>query len=391
MESCRSRRQALELKFYTGTEDLDMNNRVTPGFDMVATGQYQALPLLAEPLLAWYDQNARSLPWRDQPHPYRVWISEIMLQQTRLEVVLPYFHRFVESLPDVPALAGAEESLLLKLWEGLGYYNRARNMQKAARLMMERHGGELPASYLHLLELPGIGEYTAGAIASIAFGIPVPAVDGNVLRVMARILGCRDDIAQPRVRKAFRAAVEAMLPGHRPGDFNQAMMDLGAMVCLPHTSPCCSLCPLGDLCTGHREGVADKLPVKSPPKPRAVQQKTVLVLLSRGKTLLRRRPARGLLAGLWEFPTLDGWLSQEDVSALLQQWSIRPLSMRRLEDARHVFTHMEWHMQGYLVYAAAEDLNLQDGLWVEEEALRRDYALPSAFKPFTRHLAQWLK
>lgn len=357
---------------------------------MTKAGQNQGLPLLVNPLLAWYDQNSRVLPWREQPDPYWIWVSEIMLQQTRLETVLPYFHRFVECLPNVPALAKAEESLLLKLWEGLGYYNRVRNMQKAARVIVERCGGELPASYKHLLELPGIGEYTAGAIASIAYRIPVPAVDGNVLRVMARLLDCREDIAKTRVRKALRAAVEAILPNERPGDFNQAMMDLGAMVCLPHTSPCCSLCPLRVMCAGYREGMASRLPVKSPPKPRAVQQKTVLVLVSRGKTLLRRRPAAGLLAGLWEFPNLDGWLSEEKVAALLEEWGICPLSVRRLEDARHVFTHREWHMQGYLVYAA-DALPVQDGLWVEEAAVREEYALPSAFGSFTRHLAHWLK
>ena len=367
-----------------------MKNIAITSFDRLEAGQTQGLPLLADPLLAWYGQNSRVLPWREQPDPYWVWISEIMLQQTRLNVVLPYFHRFVECLADIPALARVEENLLLKLWEGLGYYNRARNMQNAARIMVEHHSGRLPASYQQLLELPGIGEYTAGAIASIAYQIPVPAVDGNVLRVMTRLLGCRADIAQPRVRRALRAAVEAMLPDERPGDFNQAMMDLGAMVCLPHTSPGCKLCPLRAMCVGYQEGIADKLPVKSSPKPRAVQQKTVLVLISQGKTFLRQRPTPGLLAGLWEFPTMDGWLSEENVAALLNEWGICPLSVRRVEESRHVFTHMEWHMQGYLVYAA-DALTVPDGLWVDGLAVHEKYAVPSAFKSFTRYLAQWLK
>ncbi|MEA4925878.1 MAG: A/G-specific adenine glycosylase [Syntrophomonadaceae bacterium] len=367
-----------------------MKNRAVTSFDMLEAGQAQGLPLLAEPLLAWYGQNSRALPWREQPEPYWVWTSEIMLQQTRLNVVLPYFHRFVECLPDIPALAKAEENLLLKVWEGLGYYNRVRNMQKAARIMVEHHSGRLPASYQQLLALPGIGEYTAGAIASIAYQIPVPAVDGNVLRVMARLLGCRADIAQPRVRKTLRAAVEAMLPGERPGDFNQAMMDLGAMVCLPHTSPACTLCPLRAMCVGYQEGIADRLPVKSSPKPRAVQQKTVLVLISQGKTLLRQRPTAGLLAGLWEFPTLDGWLSEENVALWLNEWGICPLSVTRVEESRHVFTHVEWQMQGYLVYAADAPA-VPDGLWVDESAVHAEYAVPSAFKSFTKHLAQWLE
>ena len=356
---------------------------------MPEAGQLEGLRQLAEPILAWYEHNARVLPWREQPDPYRVWISEIMLQQTRIEAALPYFYRFVKALPDIPALAKAEEATLLKLWEGLGYYNRVRNLQKAARIIVERHGGRLPSSYQHLLKLPGIGEYTAGAIASIAYHIPVPAVDGNVLRVLARLLACQGDIAQPRVRKTLRAAAQAMLPRERAGDFNQAMMDLGSLVCLPGAAPRCELCPVTTGCAGCRQGVADKLPVKSPQKPRAMQQKTVLVLAAQGKTLLRRRPAEGLLAGLWEFPNLDGWLTEEDVAALLAGWGIRPASMQGLADARHIFTHMEWHMRGYLVYAA-EALPVANCVWVDGEAMRRAYALPSAYAAFTRHLPRWL-
>lgn len=372
------------------TKDLNMNNTAITSFDMVEAGQTQGLPLLVDPLLAWYEENSRFLPWREQPDPYWVWTSEIMLQQTRVNVVIPYFHSFVESLPDIHALAKAEENVLLKVWEGLGYYNRVRNMQKAARIMVEHHEGKLPASYQQLLELPGIGEYTAGAIASIAYQIPVPAVDGNVLRVMARLLGCRSDIAKPQVKRTLRGAVEAMLPHERPGDFNQAMMDLGAMVCLPHTSPGCQICPLRAMCVAYQEGIADRLPVKSSPKPRAVQQKTVLVLISQGKIFLRQRPKSGLLAGLWEFPTLDGWLSEENVTAWLHELGIDPVSVRTVEESRHVFTHMEWDMQGYLIYAVDAPA-VQDGLWVDKQAVYEEYALPSAFKSFTSHLAQWIK
>lgn len=346
---------------------------------------HQRLRLIADPLLAWYDQNSRTLPWREHPDPYWVWVSEIMLQQTRVTVVLPYFHRFVEALPNIQALAEAEESLLLKLWEGLGYYSRVRNLQKAARMILEHHEGKLPASYPQLLALPGIGEYTAGAIASIAYHLPVPAVDGNVLRVMARLLSCRDDIAQSQVKKNLRAAVETMLPGERPGDFNQAMMDLGAMICAPNTTPSCQSCPLQALCSGYQEDIADLLPVKSSPQPRAVQQITVLVLICEGKVLLRRRPARGLLAGLWEFPNLDGWFDEEAVLALLAEWKLSSLSIRKLENARHVFTHREWHMWGYLI-TVADTPTVQDGFWVEETARRQEYALPSAFRPFIRYL-----
>lgn len=356
---------------------------------MPEAGQSEELRLLAEAILAWYDQNARVLPWREQPDPYRVWISEIMLQQTRIEAVLPYFYRFIEALPDIPALAMAEETTLLKLWEGLGYYNRVRNLHKAACIIVERHGGILPSSYQDLLKLPGIGEYTAGAIASIAYHIPVPAVDGNALRVLARLLACRADIAQPKTRKTLRAAAQTMLPRERAGDFNQALMDLGSLVCLPGAAPRCDLCPVTTGCAGYRQGLSDKLPVKSPQKPRAIQKKTVLVLASQGKTLLRRRPKEGLLAGLWEFPNLDGWLTEEEVAVLLDGWGLCPASVRRLADARHIFTHIDWHMHGYLVYAT-DALPVVNCVWVDGEAVRREYALPSAYSAFTRHLPRWL-
>jgi A/G-specific adenine glycosylase len=379
------------LKALIKVEDLSVNDTAaTTSSGMPEAGQIEGLRLLAEPILAWYEQNARVLPWREQPDPYWVWISEIMLQQTRIEAALPYFYRFMEALPDIPALAKAEEATLLKLWEGLGYYNRVRNLQKAARIRLERHGGRLPSSYQHLLKLPGIGEYTAGAIASIAYHIPVPAVDGNALRVLARLLACRADIAQPQARKTLRTAAQAILPHERAGDFNQAMMDLGSLVCLPGAAPRCDLCPVTAGCAGYRQGVADKLPVKSPQKPRAMQQKTVLVLASQGKTLLRRRPEEGLLAGLWEFPNLDGWLAEEEVTSLLDGWGICPASVQRLADTRHIFTHIEWHMHGYLVYAA-DALPVQKCVWVDGETVRQEYALPSAYSAFTRYLPRWLK
>lgn len=367
-----------------------MNTVAATGSGMPEAGRFEGLCRLTEPILAWYGQNARDLPWRAQPDPYWVWLSEIMLQQTRIETALPYFYRFVEVLPDISALAGAEESTLLKLWEGLGYYNRVRNMQRAARIIMERHGGILPSSYQHLLELPGIGEHTAGAIASIAYHIPVPAMDGNVLRVLARLLAWRGNIAQLQVRRILRGAAQSMLPRERPGDFNQAMMDLGSLVCLPGAALCCNLCPVSPDCAGRLQGVADKLPVKSRQKPRARQQKTVLVLISQGKTLLRQRPAKGLLAGLWEFPNFDGWLTEKQVAALLSGCGIYPASVHRLPDARHIFTHIEWHMQGYLVYVA-DAQPVPDCVWEDWQAVRREYTLPSAYAAFTRHLPHWLE
>lgn len=348
---------------------------------------------LTQPILDWYDRKARVLPWRSNPQPYWVWLSEIMLQQTRIETALPYFERFVEVLPDVAALANADEARLLKLWEGLGYYNRVRNMQKAARVLVEHYGGVIPASYEQLKELPGIGDYTAGAIASIAFHLPVPAVDGNVLRVLSRILASRSDISKPDVKGALRDAAIAMLSVTRPGDFNQAMMDLGATVCIPNGAPRCFECPVASHCEGYKTGCAEELPVKAPKKPRTIQQRTVLVLLlSNGKTLLRQRPKKGLLPSLWEFPNVQGYLSADEVRSLLNSFGVTPVKIERLGDARHIFTHIEWHMHGYLIECELmEQTCFQNGVWVAAEALKADYALPSAFASYLKALYKALK
>ena len=257
--------------------------------------QLDQLPI---PLLQWYRENARVLPWRSDPTPYHVWVSEIMLQQTRVAAVLDYYRRFMEALPTVADLAAVEEDRLMKLWQGLGYYNRARNLQKAARQVAEDFGGAFPDTYEGLLTLSGVGEYTAGAIASIAFGVPVPAVDGNVLRVVARISGDGGDIARPDTKARMRAALQAVLPVDAPGDFNQALMELGATVCLPNGAPLCDRCPAADFCTARREERTGELPVKAAKKARRIEARTVFLIFWEKKVALRRRPGLGLLAGL---------------------------------------------------------------------------------------------
>ena len=342
------------------------------------------LARVPEPLLDWYRQNARVLPWRSQPTPYRVWVSEIMLQQTRVEAAKPYFLRFVEALPDARALADCPEEQLMKLWEGLGYYSRARNLQKAARVVAERYGGELPASFEALRELPGIGDYTAGAIASIAFGLPCPAVDGNVLRVLSRVTGSRRDIADPKVKKEMGEAIRAILPPC-PGDFNQALMELGATVCLPNGEPLCEGCPLGGFCRAREAGLQGELPVKAPKKPRKVQELTVFLLRSpEGRTALRRRPAEGLLGGLWELPSLPGALSREEAVARAgEEWG-EVLSLAPLPEAKHVFTHGEWRMTGWEACLAREPGTGAGLTWVTREELEADYPLPSAFRAWRK-------
>ncbi|MCI8650249.1 MAG: A/G-specific adenine glycosylase [Anaerotruncus sp.] len=332
-------------------------------------------------LLAWYDKQKRDLPWRQEVTPYRVWISEIMLQQTRVEAVKGYFARFLRALPTVQALAEVPEQQLLKLWEGLGYYNRARNLQRAAQDIMERFGGTLPNSYEQLLTLAGIGSYTAGAIASIAFQIPVPAVDGNVLRVLARLTADRADIADPRTKKVAEQMLLQIMPQQRPGDFNQALMELGATVCVPNGAPSCLCCPVRQLCEGYRQGIMLELPVKSAKKPRKIEQRTVLVLLRDGKLALRRREKKGLLAGLWELPNFEGCCNNAQAVAAVRSLGLEPLRAEPLMAAKHIFTHIEWHMTGWRV--TVEDACEVAGLvWVNPTQLQTDYPLPSAFSAF---------
>lgn len=336
-------------------------------------------PAIVAPLLAWYDEGHRDLPWRAVPTPYRVWVSEIMLQQTRVEAVRSYFDRWMQALPDIPALAAADEVVYMKLWEGLGYYSRVRNLHRAAVEVCEQYGGELPADYAKLLALPGVGEYTAGAVASIAFGLPVPAVDGNVLRVAARLDNDLTPITDAGYKKQTRARFAALMPADRPGDLNQALMELGATVCLPNGAPRCADCPLQHLCLGCHHGNAAMLPVRAAKKARRVENRTVLLARCGPLVGIRRRPAKGLLAGLWELPALEGHLSPEETRAALatQGWQVQKLLS--LRPAKHIFTHVEWHMNGYYIELAAPPAGLT---FVSPAALRADYALPSAFRAF---------
>ncbi|MGI6254074.1 MAG: A/G-specific adenine glycosylase [Acutalibacter sp.] len=346
----------------------------------------EVLAQLPERLLAWYDAGARVLPWREDPTPYRVWVSEIMLQQTRVEAVKPYYERFLSALPTVEALAQAPEEQLLKLWEGLGYYNRVRNLQKGAQAVMERYGGQIPASFEELRTLPGIGDYTAGAIASIAFQIPVPAVDGNVLRVISRVLCRYDNILDPKVKRRMEEELRQILP-RRVGDFNQSLMELGAMVCQPNGPPKCLVCPLHPLCRAYAQGVAEELPVKAKAKPRKRQDRTVFLLFSQeGRLALHRRPEKGLLAGLWELPGVEETLSQEEAQAWLaeQGGAGKPVPGPK---AKHIFSHVEWHMTSWVVKNVQE---LPGFAWASEEDLREAYPLPAAFKAFLPEIHRML-
>ena len=350
------------------------------------------LKLLAEPLLAWFGNHARVLPWRSEPTPYRVWVSEIMLQQTRVEAVKPYFERFVAKLPDIEALSECPEDELLKLWEGLGYYNRVRNMQKAAVCVMEHYNGELPADYEKLLSLKGIGSYTAGAIASIAYQIPVPAVDGNVLRVLTRVASDDTDIMKQSFRKQMEGQLREMMHGmEQPGIFNQALMELGATVCVPNGAPLCEKCPWSELCLAKKENRISELPVKSKAKARKIENRTVLVIRDNDKVAIRKRPQKGLLAGLYELPNIEGNYSEEEVVGLVKKMNLVPIRVKKLETARHIFSHIEWRMQGYVILvqeAGFEEEKEDTGglLFVDAESSQEKYAIPSAFAAYAKYM-----
>lgn len=350
------------------------------------------LSQLPQPLLTWYQgQSAvRELPWREEPTPYHTWLSEIMLQQTRASAVIPYYQRFLATLPDIASLATCDDETLMKLWQGLGYYSRARNLKKAAIVLTDTFHGEMPGDFNDLLDLPGIGRYTASAIGSIAFGLPLPAVDGNILRVVMRVLGCREDIAKPAVKRAVEDALAPHYPtGKDAGDLNQAFMDLGATICLPHGAPHCARCPLAPLCLAHDEGCEQELPVKQNKKQRRQENLTVLLLRTEKAIALHKRPAKGLLAGLWELPHIEGHLTAEEVRAHLSARGFSVQEIHRLPDARHIFSHVEWQMRGFEVLLKDPDSGIvaEDKIpfvWASPQELAETYSIPAAFQYFLR-------
>lgn len=388
-------------------------------------------------LLSWYAASRRILPWREDPTPYHVWLSEIMLQQTRVEAVLSYYRRFLAALPDITALARADDDLCAKLWEGLGYYSRVRNLKKAAVIVEETYGGRIPDTREALGKLPGIGHYTASAILSIAYGKRAAAVDGNLLRIYARLTASDDDIRLPETKAAaedwFLSWMDGTLQqqkvyGDRPeqqdesvetyvgeavcvtesaagqsgnsansvpvnfyGTFNQALMDLGATVCLPNGEPMCKACPLAAFCAAHTAaqkapGSETRYPYKSPAKPRRIEDRTVLVLQDASMTAIRKRPAKGLLAGLYEFPNTEGHLSPEEVKSYVRSLGFEPLRVVPIGDAKHIFTHIEWHMTGFAVRVDELREPGRNFLLVHTEDLEEVYPIPSAFRYYREYV-----
>ena len=367
----------------------------------------QDLALLAGlpgPFVRWYKDNARDLPWRKSREPYRVWLSEIMLQQTRAEAAKGHYLRFLEALPDIRALALADEETVNKLWEGLGYYRRALNLHRAAQIVVRDMGGEFPSTYEGVMSLPGIGDYTAGAIASICFGLPKPAADGNVFRLLARILDSGESIDRPAFRKRIRAGLEAVMTeaaaedgaGFDAGAFNQSLMEAGATLCLPKGMPRCGRCPAKPFCRSLRSGRAELLPVRDLRKARRAEERTVLILRTEaggdaasasGRIALRRRGEKGLLAGLWELPNTAGRLNPDEALALAASWGAKPLALERAAERVHVFSHIEWRMTGYVILCEEAEEGGAVGaeaplLWTTSQAREKAFPLPSAFRVF---------
>ena len=356
-------------------------------------------PLLKEavvPLVEWFRKNKRELPWRKHMNAYRVWISEIMLQQTRVEAVKPYYERFLQELPDVQSLAEVSEEKLLKLWEGLGYYNRARNLQRAAQQIMVDFKGEFPTTFEEIRSLSGIGSYTAGAISSFVYHLPKPAVDGNVLRVVTRLLADDSDITKASTKTKMEQLVEEIIPKECPGDFNQSLIELGAIICTPGGVPKCEQCPISELCLAHQEGRELAFPLKKKKKERRVEKRTVLLIRDNEKMMIRKRSDKGLLAGLYEFPNIEGHLKQKEVIEYAKTLGVSPVKVKKLESGKHVFSHVEWHMIGYEVVADeiellkvdkenADNRGKSEILFARHGEVKERYPMPSAFEIYQKY------
>ena len=339
-------------------------------------------------ITGWYRQHKKPFPWRTDPTPYHVWISEIMLQQTRIEAALPYYSRFLEAFPTIEALAEAPDDRLMRLWQGLGYYSRARNLKKAAVLICETYGGRLPDRAAELKKLPGIGDYTAGAIASIAYGQPEPAVDGNVLRVVMRLLACSDDVLAGSTRNGVAGLLRQIYPSGQESAFlTEGLMELGEVICIPNGEAKCSDCPLCGLCRAYMEESCSRYPVRSAPKERKVEEKTVLLLICGNKVAIRRRGEEGLLAGLWEYPNTEGLLVPDELCALLDRQGIGYTAVAGCGDARHIFTHIEWRMHGYRVMCREET---EGFVWKTPWEIEEGFAIPTAFRYFDRQMKKYL-
>ena len=340
--------------------------------------EIELMKKIRQPIIDWYQKNKRELPWRKEKNPYHIWISEIMLQQTRIEAVKQYYERFLKEIPTIQDLAEIDEEKLLKLWEGLGYYNRARNLKKAAQVIQEKYKGKMPKHDKELVELPGIGEYTAGAISSIAYDEPVPAVDGNVLRVVSRVVGSKKDVLETKTKKEFTQKLREIMP-NQAGDFNEGLMELGELICIPNGEPLCEKCPLQEICIAKNENLTDVIPVRNQKIKRRKEEKTVFLLEFEGKIAIQKREKTGLLANMYEFPNVDKRLKKDEIETVLQSWGLIGNQIEKIGTHHHVFSHIEWDMVGYKIQVNSINSAF---IWVEKHEILEKYPIPGAFVPF---------
>lgn len=342
------------------------------------------LEKMVDPLLEWYQKEKRDLPWRHTNDSYKIWISEIMLQQTRVEAVIEYYERFLKELPDLESLAKVSEDKLLKLWEGLGYYSRARNLKKCAETLVENQQKYLPRDYEELKKLPGIGPYAAASIGSIAYHLKTPAIDGNVLRVMTRIYEDDRDIMKAQVRNDYFEKLAKIMP-ENTRDFTESLMELGALVCLPNGLPKCECCPLRFLCLAHIHGTMMDFPKKKKENKRKIEEKTIIVLEYENKIAIQKRPEKGLLASLYEFYNMEGIYSEEEIKEKLQK-EIDILKIKPLGDSKHIFSHIEWHMTGF--YISCKEMPKKTFTWVTKRELKEKYSFPTAFSKYAYQIKE---
>ena len=335
-----------------------------------------------EPIIKWYQKNKRELPWRKEKNPYHIWLSEIMLQQTRIEAVKQYYNGFLQELPTIRDLAEVEEDKLLKLWEGLGYYNRARNLKKAAQMIQEKYQGQIPKTYNQLIELPGIGEYTAGAISSIAYDEPQTAVDGNVLRVISRLIGSKKDVLESNTKKVITENLKEIMP-KQAGDFNQGLMELGERICLSNGEPLCKKCPLQEMCVAKNKKLIADIPVRNAKTKRKKEEKTVFLLEFKNKIAIRKREKIGLLANMYEFPNIDRKIEEKEIDTVLKNWELVGNRIQKVGSHHHIFSHIEWDMIGYKIQV--NQLN-KEFIWLDKETILEKYPIPGAFVPFRKKM-----
>ena len=339
------------------------------------------LEKIVKPIVTWYQKNKRTLPWRKEQNPYYIWISEIMLQQTRIEAVKVYYERFIKQIPNIETLANVEEEKLLKLWEGLGYYSRARNLKKAAIKMCEQYDSQMPKTFKELVKMPGIGEYTAGAIASIAYNEKVPAVDGNVLRVISRIKASTKDILLLSTKKEVGLELKDKMP-KEAGDFNEGLMELGERICIPNGEPLCKECPIKKWCKAYQKGMTNQIPVRIKKKSRKKEIRWIFIIQCGDKVALRKRPSKGLLAGMYEFPNV---LQQENTNPekVLKDWNLIVVKQEELGEEKHIFSHIEWNMKGWRIQVKQQNNEFE---WVKKEEILQKYAIPEAFRYYKNRI-----